>query len=127
MPTPVKPVLIINSHDYAKYVEELNISSNDLDAEGSGRDTQTGLMYRTRVATKLKADVKLLRLQQSTLQQLLSDISGTYYSATVVDPRTGAQVNKTFYTATVPFGAQRYNKETGAPYYDGVSFSMTER
>ena len=127
MPTPVQPVLIINSHDYAAYVESREMSRNDLDAEGSGRDTQTGLMYRTRVATKLKADVKMLRLQQSTMQQLLSDISGTYYSATVVDPRTGAQVTKSFYTSTVPFGAQRYNRETGAPFYDGVSFSMTER
>ena len=122
-----KPVLIINSHNYAPYVEELSLSGNDLDAEGSGRDTQTGLMYRTRVATKLKAEVKLLRLQQPLMQQLLADISGTYYTATLVDPRTGAQVTKTFYTATVPFGAQRYNRETGAPYYDGVTFSMTER
>ena len=123
----MKPVLIINNHDYAKYVEELSPSRNDLDADGSGRDVQTGLMYRTRVASKLKVDVKLLRLQQSLMQQLLSDISDTYYSATLLDPTTGAQTTRTFYTATVPFGAQRYNKETGAPYYDGVSFSMTER
>ena len=127
MPTPVKPVLIINGHDYAALVEELDISRNDLDAEGSGRDVQTGLMYRTRIASKMKAEVKLLRLQQAQMRQLASDIAGTYYSATVVDPATGAQVTKSFYTSTVPFGAQRYNKETGAPYYDGVTFSMTER
>lgn len=127
MPTPVKPVLIINSHDYAALVEELNISRNDLDAEGSGRDVQTGLMYRTRIASKMKAEVKLLRLQQAQMQQLAADISGTYYSATVVDPATGAQVTKSFYTSAVPFGAQRFNRETGAPYYDGVTFSMTER
>ena len=124
---PTKPVLIINSHDYAQYVESLEMSRNDLDADGSGRDVQSGLMYRTRIAQKMKVEVKLLRLQQSTMQQLLSDISGVYYSATVVNPATGAQVTKSFYTSTVPYGAQRYNKETGAPYYDGVSFSMTER
>ena len=122
-----KPVLIINSHDYAQYIESLEMSRNDLDADGSGRDVQSGLMYRTRIAQKMKVEVKLLRLQQSVMQQLLSDISGVYYSATVVNPATGAQVTKSFYTSTVPFGAQRYNKETGAPYYDGVSFSMTER
>ena len=127
MPTPVKPVLIVNGHDYAALVAELNISRNDLDADGSGRDVQTGLMYRTRIASKMKAEVKLLRLQQAQMRQLASDISGTYYSATVVDPATGAQVTKSFYTSSVPFGAQRYNKETGAPYYDGVTFSMTER
>ena len=124
---PTKPVLIINSHDYAKYIEELTPSRNDLDAEGSGRDIQTGLMYRTRIATKQKWEVKLGRLSQAMMQQLLSDISPAFYAATVVDPTTGAQVTKTFYTSTVPFGAQRYDRESGKPYYSGTSFSMTER
>ena len=123
----MRPVLIINGHDYAPLVEELNITYNDLDAEGSGRDVQTGLMYRTRIARKLKADVKLLRLQQAQMRQLAADIAGTYYSATVVDPETGAQVTKSFYTSERPYGAQRYNRETGAPYYDGVAFAMIER
>ena len=122
-----KPVLIINSHDYARYVEELNLSRNDLDAEGSGRDVQTGLMHRKRVATKLKAEVKLLDLPQSVHRQLLNDIGGEYYSATVLDPATGENVTKRFYTSTVPFGAQRYDKNTGAPKYSGMTFSMTER
>ena len=122
-----KPVLIINTHDYAQYVEELNISRNDLDAEGSGRDVQTGEMFRTRVASKMKAAVKMLPLQQATMQQLLSDISAAFYSATVLNPATGAQVTKTFYTSTVPFGAQRSNRSTGAPYYDGVTFEMVEK
>ena len=123
----MRPVLIINGHDYAPLVEELNIVYNDLDAEGSGRDVQTGLMHRTRIATKMKAEVRLLRLQQTQLQQLMADIAGTFYSATVVDPTSGAQVTKSFYTSERPYGAQRYNRETGAPYYDGVSFAMIER
>ena len=122
-----KPVLIINGHDYAAYVEELNISRNDLDADGSGRDVQTGLMYRTRIATKMKVDVKLLRLRQTIHKQLLTDIAEPFYSATVLDPATGSQTTKTFYTSSVPFGAQRYDKETGVPFYDGMSFSLTER
>ena len=122
-----KPVLIINSHDYAGYVEELSLSRNDLDAEGSGRDVQTGLMHRKRVATKLKAEVKLLDLPQSVHRQLLSDISGEYYSATLIDPATGEATTRRFYTATVPFGAQRYDKSTGAPKYSGMTFNMTER
>lgn len=122
-----KPVLIINGHDYAAYVEELNISRNDLDAEGSGRDVQTGLMYRTRIGTKMKVEVKLFAIQETVHKQLLSDISGVFYTAKVVDPATGAQAEKSFYTSTVPFGAQRYNKETGKPYYSGMTFSMIER
>ena len=122
-----KPVLTINGHNYAQYIEELTPTRNDLDAEGSGRDVQTGEMFRTRVATKLKATVKLLRLTETIHKQLLADISPVFYQATVIDPTTGAAATKTFYTSTVPFGAQRYDKETGAPYYDGMTFSMTER
>lgn len=122
-----KPTLTINGHDYAAYVEELNLSRNDVDAEGSGRDVQTGLMYRARVASKLKAEVKLLPIQEAVHRRLLSDISGAFYSATVLDPATGSPTTREFYTSTVPFGAQRYNRETGAPYYSGMTFSMTER
>ena len=122
-----QPVLIINGHDYAALVESLELSRNDLDADGSGRDVQTGLMYRTRVATKLKAEVKMLRLQQAQMGQLAADISPQFYDATVLDPDTGVTVTKTFYTATRPYGAQRFNRETGAPFYDGVAFSMTEK
>ena len=122
-----KPVLIINNHDYAPYIEELNVSRNDLDAEGSGRDVTTGLMYRTRIAQKLKAEVKLLRVQQPVMTQLAADLNAVFITATVLDPATGARVTRTFYTSQLPFGAQRYNRETGAPYYDGVTFSLTER
>ena len=122
-----QPVLTINSHDYAQYVEELTPSRNDLDADGSGRDVQTGIMYRTRIATKQKWDVKMLPLSETIHKQLLTDISGVYYSATILDPTTGTTASKTFYTSSVPFGAQRYDKETKKPYYDGMTFSMTER
>ena len=122
-----KPVLIINGHDYAEYIEELTPSLNDLDADGSGRDVQTGLMYRTKIGTKLKCEVKMLSLSQALHMQLLSDLSPTYYQATVIDPRTGTQVTKYFYTSTIPMGAQRYDKDSGAPYYSGMSFNMTER
>lgn len=122
-----RPVLIINGHDYAEVVEELSLSRNDLDADGSGRDVQTGLMYRTRIASKLKAEVKLLRLREALHRQLAADISGAFYEATVLDPESGAPVTRTFYTSSVPFGAQRYDRRTGEAYYDGMTFSMTER
>lgn len=123
----VQPVLIINSHDYAEHIEELTPGLNDLDADGSGRDVKSGLMYRTVIATKQKYDVKMLRLSQTLVTQLLSDLSPAYIQATIVDPTTGAQATKTFYTSTVNLGAQRYDRDTGAPYYSGVSFSLTER
>lgn len=121
------PVLTINGHDYAQYIETLSPSRNDLDADGSGRDVETGIMYRTRIAVKQKWDVKMLRLTEAIHRQLLADISPAFFTATVLDPITGALASKTFYTSSVPFGAQRYDKSSGAPVYDGMSFSMTER
>ena len=122
-----KPVLLINGHDYAEYIEELTPSRNDVDADGSGRDVQTGRMYRTRIATKQKWDVKMCDLDEDIHKQLINDISGVYYNATILDPTTGATALKSFYTSSVPFGAQRYRRDTGKPYYSGMSFSMTER
>jgi hypothetical protein len=122
-----KPTMTINGHDYAQYIAELTPSTNDLDADGSGRDVQTGEMFRTRIATKQKWDVKLLRLSETVHRQLIADISPVFYNVTLLDPVTGATATKTMYTSAVPFGAQRYDKETGAPYYDGMAFSMTEK
>lgn len=127
MATVLKPKLTINGHNYAQYILELSPSRNDLDAEGSGRDVQTGTMYRVRIAQKAKLTVKMDRLPQSIHKQLLGDISPVFYQATYVDPETGTEQTKYFYTAEVPYGSQRYDRGTGAPYYVGMTFDMTER
>lgn len=123
----MKPTLIINGHDYTEYVEELAPSSNGLDADGSGRDVKTGLMYRIPVAVKLKFSAKMLRMPETLVKQLYSDVSGAYYSARVLNPQTNTVETHTFYTQAVPFGTQRYLKKSNKTVYDGVSFEMTER
>lgn len=123
----MKPVFIINNHDYAEYIEELSPSRNDLDAEGSGRDVQTGEMFRTRVATKIKWDVKMNSLDEDIHKQLLSDILPAFFSITTLNPNTGNADTRTYYTSSVPFGVQRYKRDTGKPYYSGMSFSVTEK
>lgn len=122
-----RPILRINGHDYTEYVEEMTPSSNDLDADGSGRDIQTGEMFRTKIADKQKWEVKMLRLPEDVHTQLASDLRQQYYSATVLDPETNSQQTKTFYTSARPFGVQRYNKRKNLTFYDGMQFNMTER
>lgn len=121
------PILRINGHDYTEYVEELKLSCNGLNADGSGRDVQTGEMFRTKIADKQKWEVKMLRLPERVFRQLSSDLKATFYAATILDPDTGTQAAKTFYTDTIPYGVQRYHRKSGAVYYDGMSFNMTER
>lgn len=122
-----KPQLTINGHDYAPYIIDLQMGINDLDADGSGRDTQTGLMYRTRIARKLKFTVKMRRLPEVIHKQLIGDISPEFYTASFIHPDTGAVSTATFYTAERPYGSQIYDRETGKPYYVGMVFDMTQR
>lgn len=122
-----KPTLTINGHDYAQYIQQLTPSRNDLDADGSGRDVQTGLMYRTLIARKAKLEIKLCQVRDTVLAQLMSDISDKFYSAKYLDPVTNTQKTATFYTSEVNLGEQHYDKSSGATRYTGASFSMIER
>ena len=123
----MQPVLVINGHTYTQYVEELSPQMEALDADGSGRDVQSGQMFRTKVADKLKITVKMIPIRDTVMYQLATDLKPEFYTAQVLNPETNTVVEKTFYTAARPFGVQRYIKDGGYTRYDGVSFSMTER
>lgn len=121
------PVLTIGGVDYAEKCLELKPSVNGLNADGSGRDIQTGVMLRTKIADKLKFDVSMDRLYESEAAALSRALKTAFYTATVLNPETGQSVTKEFYTDTVPFGVQRYDKYEKRTYYDGMTFSMTEK
>ena len=121
------PILIIDNLDITNYVSELKPVKNDLDADGSGRDIQTGTMYRTKITDKMTWEVSLLRIPESVATSLFGKLNNTYYNATILDPGTNTQQTKTFYTSSVPFGVQKYIKSDNITVYDGVSFSMIER
>lgn len=121
------PTLQIDGYDYSEYTETLTPSCNGLNADGSGRDIQTGEMLRTKIADKIKWEVKMLALPESIAIQLLQSLQKTFYTAITHDPQTGQWKERTYYTDSVPFGVQRYRKKTQEIYYDGLSFTMTER
>ena len=123
----MKPVFIINGHDYAPYIEELGSTQNGLDADGSGRNVLDGEMYRSRIAIKNKPTVSFLRLSESMMMQLLTDLyrEGDYVTVSRLEPRTNTVVARTYYFSTVNEGIQRY--VGGKTVYDGVSFDITER
>jgi len=122
-----QPIFMINGHDYTEYIAEdgLKPSRNDLDKDGSGRNILNGLMYRTRIATKLKYSVSFLRLTADLLQQLEADMDSPFIQVTLLEGRSNRQVTRTYYTSTINEGVQRCID--GVTYYDGVSFDITER
>lgn len=115
-----KPAVVIGGVDYTEYVEELSLTINGLNADGSGRDVQTGLMKRVKIADKWKAEVKLLRISEDVMSTLKATLKETSYSATV------GEASGTFYTDAIPFGSARWDKSANKTYYDGVAFTMTE-
>ena len=123
-----KPTLIINGHDYTEYVASMEPTYNALDAEGSGRDVQTGQMFRTVVAKKESYNVSMARLPAALQVQLIADLmTNGFNQVTLLDPVTNTQRVKTMYTSAVTCGSMRYVKDTGDTMYDGVAFSMIER
>ena len=125
----MQPVLIlgdsVNITQYVKWDDGIKTTSNDLDADGSGRNILDGLMYRTLIATKHTLSINLLRIPQSVMSQILTALSGEYVTATALDPKAGRHVTRTYYNSTVNQGVPRYLD--GDIYYDGVSFDLIER
>ncbi len=119
--------LQIDGYDYSEYTEEISPTCNGLNADGSGRDVQTGEMFRTKITDKLKWEVKMLRLPESVHLRLAASLKKTYYNAILHDPDNGTLTERTYYTDTRPYGVQRFNKKTKQIYYEGMTFTMTER
>lgn len=123
----MKPQFKIGNNDYTAFVEELSPVRNDLDADGSGRNLLDGLMYRKRIAQKDKWIVKFLKLPELVMKSIAEDINPEYVKITMLDPKTNRILTKTYYTSTLTYGAQRFDKNKGYTYYEGCTFAMTER
>lgn len=123
----MKPVFKIGSNDYTNFVSELKPVRNDLDADGSGRNLLDGLMYRSRIAQKDKWTVTFLRLPEQIMQGIAQAIDPVFVDVTMLDPKTNTQKTKTYYTSTLTYGSQYYDRSSGVTYYDGCTFDLTER
>ena len=123
----MKPIFKIGDHDYTEFVAELKPVRNDLDAEGSGRNLLDGTMFRTRIAQKDKWSVSFLKLPELIMKSIAEDINPEFVQITMLDPKTNRLLEKTYYTSTLTYGSQRYDKCCDLTYYEGCNFDMTER
>ena len=123
----MKPIFKIGDHDYTEFVAELKPVRNDLDAEGSGRNLLDGTMFRTRIAQKDKWSVSFLKLPELIMKSIAEDINPEFVQITMLDPKTNRALEKTYYTSTLTYGSQRYDKCRNLTYYEGYSFDLTER
>lgn len=123
----MKPLFKIGNHDYTEFVDTLKPVRNDIDADGSGRNLLNGEMFRTRIAQKDKWSVTFLKLPELIMKSIAEDIDPEFAKITMLDPKSNRVLEKTYYTSTLTFGSQRYDKSQNLTYYEGCTFDMTER
>lgn len=117
-------VLIINGHDYSRYVERkgLSWSRDDLDADEAGR-TMDSIMHRSKVADKRNHTIKLVNAPESVLAQLDTDVSTETYTATYKDLH--GIMTKEFYTNSFKATLNVVDDE-GEGDWGGATFNMHE-
>ena len=125
----MKPIFKIGKNDYTAFLAEDGLSPvrNDLDADGSGRNLLDGLMYRARITQNGKWTVKFNRLPELIVKSIAADINPEYIEITMLDPKTNRHLTKTYYTSTLTYGVQRYDRSQNLTYYEGCTFNITER
>lgn len=103
-------ILIINGHDYSRFIESKGYgwSREDLDGDKAGR-TKDGIMRRQKIATKRKLSYTMMNMSREELAQLDDDLSPQQFSVVYHDLH--GKMTKTFYcssfSATMAAGYER--------------------
>lgn len=116
-------ILIINGHDYSKYVKRKGFSwsRNDLDSDKSTR-TKDGLLRRDKITTKRKLSYSVMGMTREELAQLDDDLSAATFSATYTDLH--GKETRTFYCSS--FSADMSDTHDDKWSWEAASFNMTE-
>lgn len=91
-------LLIINGHDYSKFVKNTGYGwgRSDLDSSQTTR-TKDGTLRRDKITTKRKVTYEAIGMTRAQLAQLDDDLSQTTFTATYMDLH--GQMTRTFYCA----------------------------
>lgn len=116
-------VLIINGHDYSRFVERKGYGwqREDLDSENTSR-TKDGKMRRDKITTKRKLSYTIMNMSRKQLAQLDDDLSAPTFSATYLDLH-GRQT-RTFYCSSFSCTLDELSDSDGS--WEGSSFNMIE-
>lgn len=116
----------INNVDMTPYVAYggFKWQRYDIDSPSTGR-AMNGLMYRGRVATKIKLEITCRPLTATELSTVLNLILPEYVTVTYTDPMYGS-VTKTMYSNNNP-ASYLVKKPNGDEYWSGISFPLVER
>lgn len=97
----------------------------DVDGSTAGRN-QSGLMFRDRVATKVKVECQWQNIRDDKANTILNAITDQFFTVTCPDPRTsGGTITFTAYCGdrTIP----AYNLRTGNRIWSELSVNFIQR
>ncbi len=103
----------------------LKWSMQAIDAQGSGRDTQDGLMHRALIAYKVRIDCTCKPLEVTDASTVLTAIKPEWLEVVYFDPQTGSSQTKKMYSNNIPatFAIQHGTKQ----YWSGIAFPLIEQ
>lgn len=118
--------LTIDGVDMTPYIAYGGIKwqRNDVDSPNTGR-AMNALMYRGRVATKIRLDITCRPLSTRELRTVLNTIQPEYVTVTYDDPLYGI-TTKTMYANNNP-AVYQVKRPNGIEYWSGVTFPLVER
>lgn len=122
-----KFVFKINGVDMLPYIEQggIEVKRNDIDAEGSGRETMDATMHRSRIAIKDEMSISCMPLPQEKAEIVLNVILPEWVEVEYTHPRKGI-VYETMYSNNVPATCARI-QEDGTALWDGIKFPLIEK
>lgn len=97
----------------------------DISDSDSGRAQYTGLMYKNKIAEKIKLELSWKALNQEDTHNVLVAFKDEYFDVTYYDPLEGRNTTKTFYCGDM--SAPVYSWYQGGKIYNEVSFNIIER
>lgn len=117
-------ILVINGHDYTRWVEDggYDWSRDDLDSEKTVR-VKTGNMRRDKITEKRNLSFKMLPMPEELAAQLDTDLHAAQFSVQYHDLH-GDQIRR-FYCSQLPARLHQV-VDKGSLMWKGISFSLHE-
>ena len=116
-------IMEIDGVDIMPFIQQKGIrwTRSDLDGPNAGR-TMDGTMYRERISTKTRLDIKCLPLTAQQAAVVLNAIYPEYVQVRYTDPMEGI-VTKTMYANNIP----ATYIDTSTDLWEGIAFPLVER
>ena len=125
----MRPCFVVDTaHDFTAFIPSggLTWARNDIDTKNTKRSEVTGKMYRKRLTTKRKLQVRMRKMSFEKFHELNLAIFPETITVKFLDPLDGKVVERVFYGSSIDAATECYDRATDTTYYTDISFSLIE-